>query len=168
MKYFYTLADVPDTKVGPSVLASVGPKSFPTCWCPCGDLSSFPEWIRPMRSTFMLLRLIRKYAPQTAHLSLGQKSWHVSSINFLAFLEGCNIFSSENTWVHVASLFSTPLGRYPAALFWDSHVLACDGRMNGTFCSAGNKGCLQTPSETLRRTALFLYSQLVSLRQNSF
>lgn len=61
-----------------------------------------------------------------------------------------------------------PTREVSTALFWDSHVLACDGRMNGTFCSAGNKGCLQTPSETLRRTALFLYSQLVSLRQNSF
>lgn len=36
------------------------------------------------------------------------------------------------------------------------------GGLNGPFCSAGEKGWLQPPSETPRKTAIFLYSQLVS------
>lgn len=33
---------------------------------------------------------------------------------------------SQSTRAHMAPLLLTPLGRYPAALFWDSHVSACD------------------------------------------
>lgn len=68
----------------------------------------------------------------------------------------------------MAPLLLTPLGRYAAALFWDSHVSACDRGMNGSFCSAGDKEQLQPPLETPRKTAISLYSQLASLKQFSF
>lgn len=75
--------------------------------------------------------------------------------------------SSRSTRVCMPPLLLTPLGRYPAVLFWDSHVSACDRGMNGSFCSAGDKGRLQPPLETPRKTAIFLYSRLVSLEHNS-
>lgn len=54
----------------------------------------------------------------------------------------------------MAPLLLTPLERYPAALFWDSHVSTCDRGMNGPFFSAGFKGGLQPPSETPRKRAV--------------
>lgn len=118
---------------------------------------------------------LHTYAPQAppnAHLSLGQESLHIGHPLLQPFgncLEGCSpslaLFPTHMS-PHGTSLFA-PWGRHPAALFWDGHVLACDRGMNGTFCSAGDKGRLQPPLETPRKIAIFLYSQLLSLKHNS-
>lgn len=172
VKHFYALGDACDTEVE----ALVRPGWERRSSLPAGIFEWHQEATspRPLSDSAPL----HAHPPQTGQETCTSNSSSPPRAEAMAYRSvppvalwplwgaaACPWLSSQGT--RAAPLPPAPLGRYPAVLFWDSHVSACDRGMNGPFCSAGDKGWLQPPSETPRKTAIFWYSQLLSLKHNS-